>query len=452
MPIIASPCALLDGHPERFSPEALSAVLSEDLIKGALAESGVKDGLRRKLPVSLTAWIVILLCLFRDRSYVNLLQMLATAASWRGLWKGVSPPSSSALSRARDRVGVSAMQLIYERSASKWIEESNGDDFHGLRLTAIDGTCAKVPDSSRNDAWFGRPGASRGRSGYPQLRLVGLMDIGTRMQRAARFGPYRTGEITLARELLPRIPAGLLVLLDRNFMAYDLLGDICQQGSHFVVRVKRNAKVRVIRQFGPGDALIEIKVPAHWRRDRPDLPRTWILREIRYTPEDGKEEIRLFTSLLDADEISGQEIADCYHERWGEETGIEEIKIRLGMVTTITRPTLLRSKTPKRVEQEVWALLIAYNILRMTMVRAAESTPKSPASTRLSFIAALHQFRDGVRDMMLLPTWRLIDHYGRLLRAIASVVVPLRPGREFPRAVKIKMSGYPLKRAAKPAA
>ena len=116
------------------------------------------------------------------------------------------------------------------------------------------------------------------------------------------------------------------------------------------------------------------------------------------------------------------------------------------MVTTITRPALVRSKTPKRVEQEVWALLIAYNALRMTMVRATESTPQSTAPTRVSFTSALHQFRDGVRDMMLLPTQRLFERYKRLLEDIASAVVPLRPGREFPRAVKIKMSGYPLKR------
>lgn len=446
MSIIASTPDSLEEHPERFGAEAIAEVLPQELIDGALADSRVRDGRRHKLPVRLTAWLVILLCLFRDRSYVDLIRMVATATSWRGLWRRGTPPTSSALSKARDRVGVSAMQRIYERSASKWIEESAGLSFHGLRLTAVDGTCAKVPDSPKNNAWFGRPGASRGRSGYPQLRLVGLMDVGTRMQRAVRFGPYLTGEMTLARAIIPQIPAGLLLLLDRNFMSYDFLWDILQRGSHFVVRVKKNTKARVIRTLGPGDTLVEIDVPHHWRKDRPDLPRTWTLREIRYRPEDGKEEIRLFTSLLDADEIPGEEIADCYHERWSEETGIEEIKTRLGMVTTITRSVLVRSKTPKRVEQEVWALLIAYNALRMTMVRATESAPQRTAPTRVSFTSALHQFRDGVRDMMLLPTQRLFERYKRLLKDIASAVVPWRPGREFPRAVKIKMSGYPLKR------
>ena len=452
MSIIAADTPSLEGHPERFCPEALAAVLPEDLVADALADCGVKDGLRRKLPVRLTAWLVILLCLFRDRSYVDLIQMVTTASSWRGLWKDTGPPTSSALSKARDRVGVPPMQLIYEHSAARWIEETEGVLFHGLRLTAIDGTCGKVPDSLKNDAFFGRPGSSRGRSGYPQIRFVGLMDVGTRLQRAVRFGPYRTGEMTLARAILPQISAELLVLLDRNFLSYDFLSDILQRGSHFVVRVKKNTKVRVIRQHGPGDALVGIDVPRHWRKDRPDLPRTLTWREIRYTPESGKEEIRLFTDLLDVDEISREEIADCYHERWSVETGIEEIKTRLSNVTTITQPTLLRSKTPMRVQQEAWALFTVNNALRMTMVRAAESVPQSPAPARLSFTAALHQFRDGVRDMMLLPTWRLIRHYDQLLRAIASVVVPLRPGRVYPRAVKIKMSGYPRKRAPEKAA
>ena len=450
MSIIASNSPTLEGHPERFRPEAIQALLPKDLIAEALADSGVRDGRRRKLPAALTLWSVILLCLFRDRSYIVLIQMLASTAGWRGLWRGAGAPTSSALSRARDRVGAPAMQLAYERSAARWIEDSEGVDFHGLRLFAIDGTCAKIPDSPKNAAWFGRPAASRGRAGYPQLRLVGLMDVGTRLQAKVRFGPFGTGELTLAREMLRDLTPGKLILLDRNFLAYDLLMDIQRNGCHFIVRVKQSAKVRVIRQFGPGDALVEIAVPRHWRRDRPDLPRTWMLREIRYTPEGGTEEVRLFTTLTEAEKIPVDEVATCYHERWSEETGIEEIKTRLGMVTTITRPTLVRSKTPVRVVQEVWAHLIAYNALRMTMARAAATAPEGPAPTRLSFTSTLHQFRDGVRDMILLPTLRLIARYQQLLADIASHVVPSRPGRTFPRSVKIKMSGYPLKRVPMP--
>jgi hypothetical protein len=278
------------------------------------------------------------------------------------------------------------------------------------------------------------------------------MDLGTRQMRAARFGPYGTGELTLARQLVADLQAGLLVLLDRNFLAYDLLWNIVQRESGFLVRVKGGVKVRLVCEFAPGDRLVEIEIPRRWRKLRPDMPRTWTLREICYTPEGGKEEIRLFTTLLDPEEVAAEELAACYHERWSEETGIEEIKTRLGNVTTITRPALLRSRTPSRVEQEVWALLIAYNIVRVTMVRASESVPQSPEPTRLSFTAAMHQLRDGARDMMLLATWRLIDHYEQLLRTIANAVVPLRPGRVYPRAVKVKMSGYPLNRTARPAA
>jgi hypothetical protein len=182
------------------------------------------------------------------------------------------------------------------------------------------------------------------------------------------------------------------------------------------------------------------------------MPRTWTLREIRYTPPGGTEEVRLFTTLLDPDKIPAAELAECYHERWGQETGIDEIKTRLGNVATITRPTLVRSRTPARVEQEIWALLTTYNAVRMTMARAAESIPEAPEPTRLSFTGALHQLRDAVHDMMLIPTWRLVDQYKQLLRTIAAAVIPLRPGRSYPRAVKIKMSSYPLNRAPRPAA
>ena len=257
------------------APRPLPPVLPQELIDEALADSGVKDGLRRKLPVRLTAWLVILLCLFRDRSYVNLIRMVATATAWRGLWRRGTPPTSSALSRARDRVGVSAMRL-HLRAQRLEVDRGVGGATVSTGCDSLPSTgpAPRFPTPPKTKPGSAAPRASRGRSGYPQLRLVGLMDVGTRMQRAVRFGPYLTGEMTLARALLPQIPAGLLVLLDRNFMAYDLLWDILQRGSHFLVRVKSNAKVRVIRTLGPGDALVEIDVPRHWRRDRPDLPRT----------------------------------------------------------------------------------------------------------------------------------------------------------------------------------
>ncbi len=162
---------------------------------------------------------------------------------------------------------------------------------------------------------------------------------------------------------------------------------------------------------------------------------------------------RLAKSLEGSDEaeaerIDGVEIASLYLRRWEEETAFDEIKTHLGDAATVNRPLILRSRRPQRVEQEIYGLLIAYNALRRLMVDAADASEEQDpvCPLRLSFIAALERLREAVRDMMRLPPYRLQDRYADLLRAVARVRVPLRPGRSCPRAVRIKMSNYPLNR------
>jgi hypothetical protein len=392
----------------------------------------------------MTVWLVILLGLFRRHSYLNLLEMLSGSRWVDALWSGRVPPSSSALSKARDRVGVEPLAQLYRRSASAWIESGNLW-FHGHRVTALDGFTLKTWDSDENRSYFGVPGASRGASAYPQVRVVGCVDIGTRVMEAVRFGPYATGELTLAKAMRPDLPSGSLMLLDRNFAAYGFLWDLHEQGLDFVVRVLSNMKATTTRELGPGDALVRITLPRDLRRRRPELPEEWCLREIR-TTRDG-ETLRLFTTLLEPS-IRADEIRELYRRRWDEETAIDEIKTHLGGATTVNRPLILRSRRPKRVEQEIYGLLTAYNAVRRLMADAAtaadEADPVSPL--RVSFVAALERVREAVRDMMRLPPYLLQGRYDDLLESIVRNRVPERPGRSSPRAVRIKMSKYPLNR------
>lgn len=165
------------------------------------------------------------------------------------------------------------MKMLFERSAGEWVGSTEGLEVCGRRVSAIDGTTLKVPDTPENDAHFGRPGSSRGVSAYPQMRLAALVDVGTRMVRAARHGPYGRAEIHLVRELIDATEAGSLVLMDRHFLDYGLLWDVQRRGADFVVRVPKNIKPRIIRRLGPGDAIVEVKIPRHYRRDRPEMPR-----------------------------------------------------------------------------------------------------------------------------------------------------------------------------------
>jgi hypothetical protein len=116
------------------------------------------------------------------------------------------------------------------------------------------------------------------------MRAALLVDLGLRVIEAERHGPYTACEMQLARELLSAIPAGSLLLLDRPFLAYDFLWDLHARGADFVVRVPHHSKPRLLERLGPGDAIVAVRIPRDYRRERPDMPRTWVLRMISYRP------------------------------------------------------------------------------------------------------------------------------------------------------------------------
>ena len=142
----------------------------------------------------------------------------------------------------------------------------------------------------------------------------------------------------------------------------------------------------------------------------------------------------------DPSDKARRKIVGLYHERWELELGYDEIKTEM-----LDREETLRSKSPSAVTQELWGILIAYNLVRLEMERVAEEAHVEP--TRISFVAALHLIVDewmwlAVTSPGAIPS-RLRDLRGNLKRYI----LPLRrTERSYPRAVKVKMSNYPRKR------
>lgn len=435
----------LESYGEDFVVEALSSDLNPKLIKKVLRDTSKESTRKRCLPAVFTVWFVILMGIYRRVSYANLLEKLDDTWWTRKHWKSEKPPTSSAVTRARDRIGSEPLKRLYEETAGEWVKSTEGQYVAGRRVYALDGSNLKTADTPENAEAFGYPGASRGKAAYPQMRLMAIEDVGSRIVESLSHGPYRKGEMTLARELLPKIPRNSILLMDKNFLAYEFLWDIDQRGEKFVVRQKNNIKPRVIRTLGPGDDLVEVTIPRYFRKKRPDMPRKWILRRITYRIEGVDEEFRLFTNLTDPQEANKEQLSALYHDRWEEETTLDEIKTHLCDCTTVNRPVVFRSKKPERVIQELYGLMIAYNAVRKTMAGAAESEKKSPK--RLSFTASVERIREATWDMMRLETDELPRRRRRLFKVIARADVPFRPGRRYPRAVKIKMSNYPLKRS-----
>jgi hypothetical protein len=276
------------------------------------------------------------------------------------------------------------------------------------------------------------------------MRASALLDVGPRMVVAERHGPFSTSEIALHLRIVGDIPDAALTLMDSYCLCWRMLWDIHAGGRRdFLLRVQERFRPRTVRVLGPGDELVRMPIDKSARRGRPDLPKWWTLRMVTYRPPGADADVRLLTSVLD-EKAAGAEFAALYRVRWEEETAFDELKTHLCGLAGVARPLTYRSRTPDRIEQEYYGLLIAYNAVRAVMAEAAEAAGAD--ADRLSFVFALERIGEAVREMMLLPTPRLAERYAELLAAVAACRVPRRPGRHFPRAVRICRSKYPHKK------
>jgi hypothetical protein len=432
------------GHPE--SLEQFRADLDPAWIEEALQATGTATLRKRRLPAEQVIWLVLGMALFRDRSIVEVAAKLDLALPGsRGL-----TAAPSAIAQARKRVGEEPLAWLFERTAEQWAHTSADQHrWRGLALYGIDGTCLRVPDSPENRTHFGSAsaGGARGVSGYPLVRAVALMALRSHLVAATRFGPYATDERVLARELMPQVPDHSLLILDRNYPAAGLLLPFQGDGErrHWLVRATKNLKWQVLAEFGPGDALVEMNVSREARRENPALPRKWRARAIAYQREGGEPQV-LLTSLVEAERYPAAEIVLLYHERWEIELGYDEIKTEM-----LEREETLRSKSPTAIAQELWGLLLVYNLVRLEMERTAREAQVEPV--RISFVAALRLLRDEWLWCAVASPGAIPRHLRNLRQDLKFFVLPERRShRTNPRAVKLKMSNYPRKRPQLPAA
>ena len=423
--------------------EQFSAAIDPAWIAEALAATGTASVRRRKLPAEHVVWLVIGMGLFHDRSIAQVVQHLDLVLPTRNGGRG--HVTNAAIVQARDQLGAKPLAALFAQTAAVWsTAAADTTRWRGLAVYGLDGTTLRVADTRENVAHFGRPGSRSGEgAGYPQLRLVALSVLRQHLVAAAALGPYRTSELTLAATLWAAVPDHALVILDRGFCSYALfhaLADPARQ-RHWLVRAKtgRTAlKVQVVQRLGPGDHVLDL-TPSHGTRTaHRTLPATLRVRAVRVHHR-GFRPYLVFTSLLDPIAYPAAELVALYHERWELELTFDEVKTH-----TLERAEALRSQAPTRVEQEVWGLLLAYNLLRLVMSRAAPRAAVSPL--RLSYRHALLALRGFWHTAWLSPPGVLPRRLEALLDELALFVLPERRPRRYPRAVKIKMSNYPRKR------
>lgn len=432
-----------------FTPEAfpnLIKLLDPAWIDEALLATGTATIRRRRLPADRTMWLLLGMALLRDLPITEVARKLEVALPAAD---GTRTVASSALTQARMRLGADPMEWLFLRSSEQWATASaDGDRWRGLALYAVDGSTLRVADSVENRDHFGGQDSGRhegGRdervSGYPLMKVVVVMAVRSHLLAAAIFGPYGVDERAYAKSLWSTVPDRSLVLVDRAYLQANVLVPLTSTGSerHWMTRAKANTKFRVIRRLGTGDELVEFEVSSEARRKDPTLPTHFDARAIRYQRKGFQPQV-LLTSLVDEKRYPANELRALYHERWEIELGFGEIKTDM-----LERLETIRSKSPPAVAQEMWGLLVAYNLVRLEMERIADDLKVAP--TRISFVAALRYFVEqwlwaaDTQTPGAIPK-RLSTMRDRLRRFLLP---PRRPERVFARAVKIKMSNYARK-------
>jgi len=425
---------------QHFSLEVLSGILKPAWIRDATAAATQPTQRDRKLPAPFMIWLLVAMGLYRSLAIKNVLDRMGNLLGMAPLWRTL--PSSAAVVEARNRLGLGALRVLLERLQS-WLLETYREamSWKGMLLLALDGTTFKTSDSHDNRRCFGLAGVNRGgRSAYPLVRALFLTSAKLRFVLGAWFSPYRRNEITMAMRILEAIPSGALLLLDRRYLAWEFLLGHLARGGPFVVRSPKHIRRKRLERLATGDWIVEIPIPRRLRRRLPHFPRTILLRELTARIH-GKWSC-YFSSLLDPKRYSAAELVGLYAKRWEIETGIDEVKTHPCGGTTVNRPVLLRSQSPRRVLQEAYGMLVAYNLVRTLMAAATDYNHGDPL--RISFVDSIELIRQAHVVMALARTDELAALYGDLLTRISTRKLPRRHRRN-PREVCIKMSNYAKK-------
>jgi hypothetical protein len=366
----------------------ITKTFPDSAIGSVLARTGKASVRQRDLPAPVVVYYVIALALYMQSSYREVLRCLLEGVQWlRDPSSGVRVAGKSGISQARTRLSWEPVQQLHDELVKPIaVRSTRGAWYRTWRLVSVDGSTFDVADEKVNEDAFSRPGASRGASAYPQIRFVSLVENGTHVLFGSQMDGCQTGEITLAKAVLPSLKKGMLCLADRNFFGFELWKLSRGTGADLLWRMKKNMRMACEKPLPDGSYLSHVYPSERdWRHQTNGIA----LRVIDYRLEgiEGAEPIyRLATTILDPDKAPAEELAALYHERWEIETAFDELKTHLRGAKIV-----LRSKTPDLVRQEFYGLMMAHFAIRGLMHEAALKADQDP--DRLSFLHAVRVVR-----------------------------------------------------------
>lgn len=356
--------------------------------------------------------------------------------------------NTGAYCRARAKLPVAILRRLTQdvadgceqRLPTPWL-------WKGRHVYLVDGTTVSMPDTPDNQAAFPQSNTQHDGVGFPIARMVVLLSLATAMVKGVALGPYagkETGETALLRELLDRLGAGDIVLADRYYCSYFMIALLQELGIDVVARLHqcRDFDFRRGQRLGPGDHVVSWTKP-----EKPDwmdkatyerMPASIQVREVFvqvHQPGFRTESLVVVTTLTDAKKYTKDDVAELYHQRWLVELDIRTIKVTLAM-------DVLRCQSAAMVRREIATCLLAYNLIRQTMLEAALKSGRSPRE--LSFTAALQKIAAAWAILSVCADVLLASLVGVMLNEIAKNIVGNRPDRVEPRAIKRRPKPHKL--------
>lgn len=432
----------LANHLESPDWRRLGEHLPVEWIKQAVLRTDATSIRHRRLPAEQVVWLMVALALYRHKSISEVLDDLGLA-----LPDSQSPfVSKSAAAQARQRVGSEPLQWLFEHSAQHWsTQDRRSYLFKGLQLFAMDGTTLRTHDTAENREHFGAQLYPSGAiSSYPQVRGVTLTALPTHIVHSAAFGPYGINEMLYAKRMVAAVPDESVTVFDRGFLSAEILCTLTQNGTgrHFIIPAKSNTKWEMM-EGNENDCTVRMRVSPQARAKCPELPEFWEARAITVIDPHARKRV-LLTSLCERRRYKPADIAKCYEQRWGIETSYRELKQTM-LGTALT----LRSKKADGVYQEVWGTLIAYNLIRLEIAKAALTAKCEP--TEVSFIRAFHLIQFELHWAAVTRSYgKLPASMKHLRERMVSLLNEERPGRKFDRAVKATPKRYAVRIMRKP--
>lgn len=408
----------------------LTRVVPPEMVDAALETAGGIQRRLRRLPSRVVVYLLLAGGLFAGQGWSQVWDRLTA-----GLPIALTRPSKSAITEAMRRVGPGPLRELFSFFARAPLTTATGRvTYAGRLVVGIDGTQIPIADTEANRVRFPKPRSGpNGEAGYPMVRLLALVTCGIRSVLDVVFGTDQVGELSYARNLVSALRSGMVLLGDRNFATYQFFTDVAGTGADFLIRAKTGhgaMNLPVEQQLADGS----------WLSTARGLRVRVIDAEITITTQAGVRtgSYRLITTLTDPLEAPAKQLVELYHQRWEIETSFCELK------STILGGRVLRARHPSGVEQELWALLTAYQILRTAITDALLDQPSIDPG-RASFTVAVNTAKDQVIAAGHLIEETQIDLVGRIGRAVLASLLPRQRIRTRQRVIKRAISKYRAK-------